>query len=178
MGFSIHIKDRMFACQLQGRELAPLDTTTLMTIGITQSKDRASKIIASCKRRGIITAAGRPDTRCINGDIMAAMPTISVPQVKQLVRLLFFWEEEFVRWDMLHREQEQLRALLAATELDDATRMELEDALQVLKARQGVLPSQRDAGGGVRATTDEHLPSYVEARAQRHNHILVRDGGR
>lgn len=103
--------------------------------------------------------------------MVKAMPNISVQKQKELVMLLFFWEEEITRWRLLSSEEEELQGRLREGGISHGFRMELEHTLRMVQAKKRILPSLRDQSGRVIETGDERLPSYAEARAQRHSSV-------
>lgn len=93
------------------------------------------------------------------------MPLISVGKQKELVMLLFFWEEEIVRWNLLSVEEMELRERFEAGEGD------VREELEALGARMRLRPSLRDQSGreSGRVSIDarEELPSYEQASRER-----------
>ena len=83
---------------------------------------------------------------------------LSIARQRKLVNLLFFWEEELVRWRLLSEEErrieEELNGDLSG---DESQNFHLREALQVLAARKRVRPSLRDDSG---RPNDEVLPGY------------------
>lgn len=83
---------------------------------------------------------------------------ISVPKQRVLINLLFFWEEELVRWQLLCNEAEELQQRLTIPELSENERRAADQQLLVVLARKEVPPSLRDESG--RARGREELPEY------------------
>lgn len=92
------------------------------------------------------------------------MATISERKQRELVLLLFFMEEEIVRWRLLGREEEEIRERLQDRTLEGEVREELEQFLAMVRDRKVVLPSFRDESGRMKDGGDDGaLPSYAEA---------------
>jgi hypothetical protein len=84
---------------------------------------------------------------------------ISVPSQRKLVNLLFFWEEELMRWRLLGEEEEEIRTAMGSGKgVDDSA--DLEMALKGVEARRKMLPSMRKEDGGGREGGE--LPGYEE----------------
>jgi hypothetical protein len=76
--------------------------------------------------------------------------------------LLCFWEEEVVRWRLLDEEEAEIAM---AIELVGTERVDLGVALERVKMRRQMRPSQRvgEPGGWGRQGPDEVLPEYAES---------------
>lgn len=74
--------------------------------------------------------------------------------------MLFYWEEELVRWRLLTDEEREIEANLRDLQgLSENERIHLQEELKILQARKRVLPSLRDQSGSSQATTAV-LPRY------------------
>lgn len=82
---------------------------------------------------------------------------LGVARQRLLVHMLFFWEEELVRWRLLCGEEAELLQRLTIPELRDGERRAADQQLRIVRARKGVAPSLRDESGRVR---EEELPGY------------------
>lgn len=151
-------KDTIFTWQLSSQTFTSIDADTILRAGICPSKPLAEKILKTCHKLGIIDSeTGHPNTRKIDRGMVSSMPRICVQKQRELVMLLFFWEEESTRWRLLSAEEEELQGREG-----DGVRMELE----VVRAKKRVLPSLRDQSGRVLEGEGERLPSYAEVRAE------------
>lgn len=161
-------KDHVFSWQLNGADFTRIDQDTILWAGISPNKTYAAKILSASHKLGIIDpVTGRPDTTKIDRNMVKAMPNISVQKQRELVMLLFFWEEEIMRWRLLEGEESEIQGRLGEEGVREGWRVELEHALRMVRARKRVLPSLRDQSGRVIEGGEERLPSYAEARATR-----------
>ena len=88
---------------------------------------------------------------------MNKVAIISVPKQRELVNMLFFWEEETVRWRLLRKEEARLEKTLTGLPDDSDERIAIEEGLKVVHAKKRVPPSLRDdSGHGMEAD----LPGY------------------
>lgn len=93
-------KDNIFLLHLSFVEtFCRLDEESLLTAYIVSNKSAATKILEACHQLAIINPSnGEPATANIDRGMVRAMPSLSVGKQRELVMLLFFWEEE-VRHD-------------------------------------------------------------------------------
>jgi hypothetical protein len=86
---------------------------------------------------------------------------ITVPKQRELVDMLFFWEEEAMRWRLLDEEQVEIEGAISArgggSQEDEA---ELQERLRVIEAKRRVLPSLRRSDGSLKVT-EERPPEYA-----------------
>lgn len=164
-----NIKDNIFHWQLGSADFNRLDEDTILRAEICgKNKSYAVKILKACYKSGIIdSGSGQPQTHKIDRSMVKTMPVISAEKQRELVMLLFFWEEESTRWRLLNSETDEIRQKLAEEGLSDSYRIELGETLKILEARKRVLPSLRDQSGRVMCMDDEQLPTYDEARRAR-----------
>ena len=74
--------------------------------------------------------------------------------------MLFFWEEELMRWTVLTQEEHELVARLDQEQnVDDDERKFLERALDITQAKKRALPSLRNESSIQNG--NEALPAYV-----------------
>lgn len=123
--------------------------------------------MATCHSIGLVDSeTGLPDTTKIDRRMVPKLASISKAKQRILIDLLFFWEQELVRWRLLCQEESQLREQLSDTGLDEGTRTYFRHHLQVVQAAKRVLPSMRHEDGQIIAQEEEQLPSY-EASGRR-----------
>ena len=72
--------------------------------------------------------------------------------------MLFYWEEEIVRWRLLCEEESRLQDRLAVIGSDSNERIGLKESLRVAQAKKRVPPSLRDESGH---STGGELPEYT-----------------
>jgi hypothetical protein len=77
--------------------------------------------------------------------------------------MLFFWEEEVMRWRLLDEEQVEIEGAISARGGgggSDADEAELQERLRVIEAKRRVLPSLRKSDGSLKVT-EERPPEYA-----------------
>ena len=108
----------------------------------------AKRVTSSCHGAGIINAAtGQPVTSNIDRSMVSKMATIAVPKQRELIKMLFYWEEELVRWRLLCEEESRLQTRLDALGSDSDERVGLKESIRVAQAKKRVPPSLRDKTG-------------------------------
>jgi hypothetical protein len=86
---------------------------------------------------------------------------IPIPKQRELVDMLFWWEEEVTRWRLLDEEQEEIEsAILARGGGSQDNEAELQERLRVIEAKRRVLPSLRRSDGSLKVT-EERPPEYA-----------------
>jgi hypothetical protein len=141
-------KDNVFSFQLASPDFVRLTADTLLICEICGDKHNAKFAIEASHKLGIIDpATGGPCTSKIDRSMLAAMPTISARKQRQIVCLLFFWEEEIVRWQLLVEQEEEIKERIGTTYMSDRDSLEAAHVLEALDAKKRSLPSARDESG-------------------------------
>ena len=131
-------------------------------LGVLNDNHLATRVLHACHKAGIINpTTGHPDTSKIDKTLANKIVLISRPKLKKLVEMLFFWEEEIVRWRLLTQEEDELAERLAlGSILDVSEKTYCEETLRVIRAKKQVRPSMRDESGAGHID-DAALPAYV-----------------
>lgn len=128
----------------------------------SETRQYANSIFRPLTKLGVIDAStGRPDTTKIDQSFVSKIAIISVPKQRELVDMLFWWEEELTRWRLLDEEQAEIEGALTShdggSQNDEA---ELQERLRVIEAKRRILPSLRRSDGTLK-TTEERPPEYT-----------------
>ncbi|TKA62501.1 hypothetical protein B0A49_13147 [Cryomyces minteri] len=105
------------------------------------------------------------NTSLITRNFPNQLAIISVHAQRKLVGLLFFWEEECVRWRMLEEEGAEIQSFIAARLAEDsqAQSPDLTISLDAVSMKRQLLPSKRgEATQNVGAGVGHELPAYME----------------
>jgi hypothetical protein len=89
--------------------------------------------------------------------MLKAMPSLAITRQRELVMLLFFWEEEIARWTSFSSQEDEIEQRLKERELGEGLKAELRCLLGAAKANRRVVPSLRDTYG-----QEDQLPAYSE----------------
>ena len=96
--------------------------------------------------------------------MVSKIAIVSVPMQRELVKMLFYWEEELVRWRLLCEEEGRLRTALVQLSGDSNEYVNVQEAMRVVQAKKRVRPSLRDENGHSAAVED--LPKYARYERQ------------
>jgi hypothetical protein len=103
----------------------------------------------------------------IDRNFVNKISIISVPKQRELVDMLFWWEEELTRWRLLDEEQAEIEGLMsAASEGSQHDEAELQERMRVIEAKRRVLPSLRRSDGSLKVT-EERPPEYAAESSPR-----------
>ena len=78
----------------------------------TETHQYANSVFKSCQKAHVITAEGLPDTSHIDSSLVSKIAIISVPKTRELVNMLFFWEEEVTRLRLLDDEIREIEGVI------------------------------------------------------------------
>lgn len=131
-------------------------TATPLTPCFAETSHYASSVFRSLTTHSVIDAQGHPDTAKIDRTLVSKIAIISVPKCRELVNMLFWWEEELTRWRLL---DEAAREIEGAIGEGLEERAGLEERLAVVHAKRRVLPSLRRSDGTLKSEGGEP-PGY------------------
>jgi len=152
-------RDSLFLSQLEKPDPTALNAESLFTAKICETHYYANSVFKDCQKYGIIDSAGHPDTSKINRSMVNRIGIISVPKQRELVNMLFFWEEELMRWRLLDQEAAEIEQAINTTENVDLHTSEMQDRLTAVKAMKRVVPSGRKQDGTLKEERDP--PAYA-----------------
>ena len=128
----------------------------------TETHHYARSVFHTCTKVGVIDAAtGQPDTTKIDKSLVSKIAIIPVPKQRELVNMLFWWEEELTRWRLLDEEEAEIvRSIGARDNGAQDGEAELQERLQVIEAKRRVVPSLRRADGSLKVV-EVQPPQYA-----------------
>jgi hypothetical protein len=98
------------------------------------------------------------NTAGITRDFVGQLSIISVHAQRKLVGLLFFWEEECMRWNLLAQEEAEILNAMGYQHVDNN---DLDFALKAVEMKRLLLPSLRaEATVNISQGVGHELPSY------------------
>lgn len=130
----------------------------------TADKSTSEKIHKALLKNGCLSKeTGLLDTTRITKKFSNQVAAISIHAQRKLVGLLFFWEDEVTRWNLMEAEEAHIERERAAGQGEDvAARENLDGALRVLLANRALVPSKRQPNGA----PIESLPTYSQSAGQ------------
>ena len=104
-----------------------LDERSLFVGGICEAEGTAAKVFNKLRKAGVLDDEGCVHTNMIDGkQFLHQVPILSQPRSRDLINLLFWWEEECQRLrklldeeKMLGKEIKRLEKIIATTEADN-----------------------------------------------------------
>ncbi|KAE9379139.1 hypothetical protein N431DRAFT_434147 [Stipitochalara longipes BDJ] len=163
--------DQLLAYQLASKYPRCLSENAFFIAGITGSESVSKKVNKALVKHGIIlpvpevsSSSGQAGTETmtvntagISKRFASQMAIISVHAQRKLVGLLFFWEEECMRWKLLDQEEREIIDALKVNERN----ADLECALEAVRMKMKMLPSKRgEETANVVKGAGHELPSY------------------
>ncbi|KAI9855754.1 MAG: hypothetical protein M1813_009644 [Trichoglossum hirsutum] len=153
-GLNRRQKDALFRYQLAHEDPIPLTPLSLLVAQVCETKHYSGKVFQRLQKHEMLSKTGTVDTTKITKRFANQIAVISLAKMRDLVDLLFFWEEEAVRLRFLREEEGDIRDAMRALGHDD---VDLKAALMVVETKFRMLPSLRD---GSAATAEPELPAY------------------
>jgi hypothetical protein len=162
--------DNLVGYQLLSPHLRYLNESAFFVAGIVGTKSLSKKVHKSLVKHKIILPVPEAEvgegeqmtvtTAAVTKHFASQLAIISVHAQRKLVGLLFFWEEELMRWKMLDAEEKEI---LGALETEGGTgNKDLEVALEAVEMKKKLLPSQRgEETANVGKGRGHELPSYA-----------------
>ncbi|KAI9881444.1 MAG: hypothetical protein M1830_000006 [Pleopsidium flavum] len=151
-------QDDLFKWQIsQDGDPTLLNENSFFMGGIVELASQSQKVYKDLKKSGVIDPTTlTAHTERITKHFANQLATISVHAQRKLIGLLFFWEEELVRWRLLDEEEVEIRK---AMEYNGEDHEELRVALKTVEAKRRMVPSLRGVDPSMVA-----LPGYEERR--------------
>jgi hypothetical protein len=165
-------RDMCYMHQIASPSPYALDERSFYVAGIVDSESVSRKVHAKLKKNDILREDGSVDTFKIGPRFPHQLALLNMNRQKDLVGMLFWWEEECMRLRKLDAEEKDLDTLISDAELkiteageDSTERQDLKQTVDQLKfARERVRmkrrqrPSQRDPE--VEADQDDILNAF------------------
>jgi hypothetical protein len=163
--------DQLLTHQLATSHPRYLSEKAFFVAGITDSESTSKSVYKALVKHGIILAAPEEssssgqapgeqitvNTAGVGKGFASQLAIISVHAQRKVVGLLFFWEEECMRWKLLDQEE---REILDALKQNEGN-ADLETALEAVHMKRKLLPSKRgEETANVAKGAGHELPSY------------------
>jgi hypothetical protein len=166
--------DALVTHQLSLPDPSYLMKDSFLVAGITESQSISVKVYKALLKAGIISEAPstnknssgsepsqRPaplNTSAISRNFVHQVSCISVHAQRKLVGMLFFWEEELTRFQLLDAEEAEI---LMAIKAAGGQNQDLEVALRAVQMKKNMVPSKRgEATANITQGAGHELPSY------------------
>ena len=105
------------------------------------------------------------DTKKITAELTHQLAIIPLHAQKRLIYLLFDWEEEVRRLQMLEDEEKEIKMVLEEVKAVGGEVGHLEKRLLEIGGLKKLKPSMREGRGSGQAPVQDKLPAYEEAQS-------------
>lgn len=162
-----HRRDMLYAHQLSSQNFYALDERSFSVAGVVDSERMSKRTCKALLKYGVLKEDGTLDTAQIGPKFIHQMSFIDVYRQRELINLLFWWQEECQRYAKLVDEDKELSDLIkeaeqhAAEDTEDVLRKEALD--QVKFAREWVRMKIRQGPSERRAHTEANTVDAMEA---------------
>lgn len=149
--FTQATKDNVFLYQLSHQDIKVITPHTLVVSGVCDEDRTATKIHRQLIKLGILTEPNNHlNAAAINGTTMAKnIVLITRHKLSLLVNLLFWWEEEVLRWDDFEAKKASYALQLEEAHPDESAEessKKTSEAIKIITGIQREMPSQRQEG--------------------------------
>jgi hypothetical protein len=172
-----HRRDMLYAHQLSSQNFYALDERSFSVAGVVDSERMSKRSRKALLKYGVLKEDGTLDTSQIGPKFIHQMAFIDVYRQRELINLLFWWQEECQRYAKLVGEDKELSDLIkeaeqyTAEDTDDVARKEALD--QVKFAREWVRMKIRQGPSERRAHTELNTVDAMEVARRTANAPLV-----
>jgi hypothetical protein len=141
--------DMCYSHQLASPDPFALDERTFYAAGITDNESMSRKVFKALKKHQILREDGTVDTFKIGAKFTHQLAIINIVRQRELINMLFWWEEECQRLKKLIDEEADLNQMILDCEKDvdedkdDLTRKEMLDQLKFARERVRMKKRQR-----------------------------------
>jgi hypothetical protein len=142
-------RDMCYSHQLASTDPFSLDERTFYVAGITDNENMSKKVFKALRKHGILREDNTIDTFKIGARFTHQIAIINIVRQRELINMLFWWEEECQRLKKLINEEGDLDQMIEDCEKDvdedkdDLTRKEMLDQLKFARERVRMKKRQR-----------------------------------
>ncbi|KAF2083783.1 hypothetical protein K490DRAFT_50804 [Saccharata proteae CBS 121410] len=161
---SVKELDTLFQYQIGLRNYKALNQFSFYIAGITDSERRSRKThLSLCKAGVLFPTSSAVITGNITSNFRSQQQHLPSYARRKLVNMLFFWEEELVRWKLLEGEEGEVTVVLSEERSSGGECVgHLEKRLKEIKGLMRLKPSLRDLEAG----NSDEPPDYESAIEQ------------
>jgi hypothetical protein len=144
-------RDMLYMHQINTPEPEALDENAFYVAGVCDRERQSQRIHSGLLKNGVLTTPdGVVDTTKIGSKFLHQLAFISQAAQKNLIHLLFWWEEETQRWKKLSEEEKELTSMILEAEVqakgstEEETLDQLKFARERVRMKKRQRPSQRN----------------------------------
>jgi hypothetical protein len=188
--FTPQRQDLMYSYQLSTPSPLHLGPTIFYVVGCTDSERCSTQIHRALQKNHVLDPSGKIDTTKIGPKFIHQLAFIDQMSQKNLINMLFFWEEEVQRLNKLEQEEVELTSLIDAAEkaqsteeteahaltaMDTQTLDQLKFARERVRMKKRQRPTQRR--GDLEADQDTTVQDAFRARVGTPGYASVAGNG-
>jgi hypothetical protein len=144
-----HRRDICYSHQITSHDPYAFDERTFYVAGITDSEGMSKKVFKALRKHEILREDNTVDTYKIGPRFPHQLAVINIVRQRELINMLFWWEEECQRLKKLIEEEAELTKMIDESEKDvaenedDITKKEMLDQLKFARERVRMKKRQR-----------------------------------
>lgn len=163
---SVNDLDALFDFQQSVKPPQKLVPASLYLVRIAQDEKAAAKVYNKLLKIGVLHE-GPPyvDTKKITANFTNQVAIISSFAQKRLVYLIFDWEEEIRRWQVLEDEENEINTVMEEAKAVGGDVGHLEKRLLEIGGLKRLRPSLRERRSSTQASAQGTLPAYEERQS-------------
>jgi len=163
---SVNDLDTLFNFQQSVKPPQKLVPASLHLLRIAQDEKTAAKVYNKLLKIGVLQESPPyVDTKKIAANFTNQVAIISSFAQKRLICLLFNWEEEIRRWQVLEDEENEIKMVMEEAEAVGGDVGHLEKRLLEIGGLKKLRPSLRERRSSTQASVHGKLPAYEEAQS-------------
>jgi hypothetical protein len=162
-------RDMLYMHQINTPEPEALDENAFYVAGVCDRERQSQRIHSALLKNGVLTTPdGLVDTTKIGSKFIHQLAFISQAAQKNLIHLLFWWEEETQRWKKLSEEEKELTSMILEAEVqakgstEEETLDQLKFAKERVRMKKRQRPSQRNPA--IESDTDATVAKAFNTR--------------
>src|SRR5271170_6214101 len=136
-------RDMLYMHQVATATPECLNETSFYVAGVCDQERQSQKIHSALVENGVLLPDGKIDTNRITPQFVHQLAFISTAAQKNLINVLFLWEEELQRLQKLNDEEEELTTLITRAESQPEENVDKEHVDQMKFARERVRMKKR-----------------------------------
>lgn len=161
-------RDMLYNHQLVSKNFHALDENSIFVAGVVDTERLSKSTYKALRKADVLTEEGLVNTTKIGPRFIHQVAMLNAVRQRELINMLFWWEEESHRFSKLFDEDKELSGMIteaethAAEDSRDSTRKEMVDQLKFARERVRMKirqrPSQRRSD--IEADTDNIMDQF------------------
>jgi hypothetical protein len=144
-----HRRDMLYGHQLASKHFYALDERSIYVAGVVNAERASKSAFKALQKNEVLNKEGVVHTTKIGPKFLHQVAMLNAAQQRELINMLFWWEEESQRFSKLWDEDQELTNMIEAAELhlaghrEDIAQKEMVDQLKFARERVRMKIRQR-----------------------------------